>query len=65
MNINQLEKELDESVQTFNEEVNSLLSSHKKEHFTADDMEELGRQVYYTFNEFKGSLIKYLKQLEK
>lgn len=64
MSLQQLDKELDTTLQTFNEEIVFMLDtfdqSHQDEYLTKDDMEEIGRQVFYTLHEFKDALIKHL-----
>ena len=64
-----LEKELDEALTTFNEEIVFMLDtfdqSHHDDNLTKQDMEEIGRQVFYAMSEFKGSLIKYLRKTDR
>ncbi|MED0665666.1 hypothetical protein P4T04_04960 [Bacillus badius] len=65
MNVQRLEKELDESLQVFNEEIVFLLDTHDDDYLTKDDLEDIGRHVFYAMHEFKSILIKHLKHADR
>lgn len=60
-----LAKQLDEALTTYNEEVVFMLDTfdqtHDDENLTKQDMEDLGRQIYYLLSEFRNSIVKFLK----
>lgn len=62
MNLNALEKELNEALITYAEEIKSNISCASSPRETLDyhDYEEIARQTFYTLDSFKDSILKYL-----
>lgn len=60
MNIKELENKLSKTTEGLKYEIKSRSAELKE--VTPEDFEYLGRQVYYTFTEFKDDIIKYLKE---
>jgi len=62
LNLNGLEKELNNALITFSEEIKSNIScaSDPKETLNYYDYEELARQTFYALDTFKISILKYL-----
>ncbi len=62
MNLNALEKELNDALITYAEEIKSNIScaSRPEETLNYYDYEELARQTFYTLDSFKDSILKYL-----
>jgi len=64
--LKKLEKGLDDALENFRAQIEFDLEtfeqSHKNEYLTDDDLEEMGRQVYYCLANFKNKIIKYLKE---
>ncbi|AXF57423.1 hypothetical protein [Salicibibacter kimchii] len=70
MTLEQLEQKLDESMQSYVENVvhriyalHRLDEKEQKHHF-ASELDNISSQVYYTFVEFQDEIIKYLKENE-
>ncbi len=61
MNLNDLEKSLDVALKDFADEMQLIYRSSTQEFATMDDINELSRQTFYAMNEFKKSIISYLK----
>ena len=61
----QLKKNLEESLQMYNEEVNYMVETfdqtHQDENLTKKDMEEMGKQTLYLVSELNKQVIKYLE----
>jgi hypothetical protein len=64
MNLERLEKELNEALITFSEEIRSNIScaSSPRETLNYYDYEELARQTFYCLDTFKTAIIKYLEK---
>jgi len=58
----QLEENLDEEIHTFSKEIMFLVDSKGEEYLTNYDIEDIGRQVFYTLMEFKNHMVKYAKE---
>jgi len=67
MNLERLEKELNEALITFSEEIRSNIScaSSPRETLNYYDYEQLARQVFYMVDDFRANIIKYLKSQAK
>lgn len=61
MNINELDKKLDDAANDLSNQIRSTYKEGSSEYVTEDDINELTRQVFYTFNNFRESIIEYLK----
>ncbi|MGD0153298.1 MAG: hypothetical protein ABSC17_06000 [Thermacetogeniaceae bacterium] len=62
-----LEKGLDDTLENFKKEINFLVDTfpqgHSNEYLTKDDLEEIGKQVYYCLADFRDKIIEYLKAI--
>lgn len=62
----QLEKKLNEALDSFRENTQFNLEtfdqSHENEYLTKADLEEISRQTFYCLNDFKNIIVKYLKE---
>ncbi|KHD14959.1 hypothetical protein AB2T63_12140 [Clostridium butyricum] len=65
MNINDLEKALDQSLNQFSIEMQSKVNSAKGEPLNEYDIDDIARNVFYTMNDFKANIVKYLKENNK
>jgi len=61
----QLDENLDEEMRTFSKEIMYLVESHDGNYLDGSDMEDIGRQVFYTLMEFKKHMVEYAKENEK
>lgn len=68
MELNQLEKQLDQSLEAYRKEtiftVDTFDQPHYNEEVTKETLEQMGRSTYYTLYEFKKSIMNYLKEGE-
>lgn len=64
-NIDELDKALVTSMESLQSQIQfdmeTFSQTHDDEYLTKDDMEEIVRQVFYTFGDFKDNIISYLK----
>ncbi|MGS7463797.1 hypothetical protein [Bacillus paranthracis] len=69
MNHAQLKEQLDEALENFRVATQFQLETfeqvHENEYLTKDDMEEMNRYTFYCLNDFKNSIIKYLKDNDR
>ncbi len=61
MDINTLEKNLDKALDDFSHEISSEFDDYSKTPAVGGDIATVARQTFYTLNEFKKEIIKYLK----
>ena len=65
MDIQELDKRLQDAMFTYNREMQFCLDtfdqSHDDDRLTKDDMDEMSRQVFYTLGEFREVIVDYLK----
>lgn len=65
MTLRELEKNLDEALQTFSEDIESNISCYDvRETLNYYDYEKIARHVFYMVDDFKRNIIKYLEQLK-
>lgn len=57
----QLEKELNEALDNFREEMIFLIDTHDEKYLTNYDLENIARQVFYTLDNFIKIIVKYTK----
>lgn len=65
--VDELEKKLKESLNSFTEEMKFNIQSFQNSKYTylnEYDMEDIARQVFYTFDDFQKNIICYLKNIE-
>jgi hypothetical protein len=63
MTITDLEKKLDESLASFKSDVDSVVDDpYSKEPLTKGEALELIKQVFYCLNDYRVSIVEYLKQ---
>lgn len=55
----QLEKELNEALDNFREEMIFLIDTHDEKYLTNYDLENIARQVFYTLDDFIKIIVKY------
>lgn len=69
MSTGRLEKELNKALDDFRENTLFNLETfeqvHENEYLTKEDMEEMNRYTFYCLNDFKNSIIKYLKDNDR
>lgn len=61
MKISELEKNLDKVLNDFSSEIRSEYDDYSKTPANNGDIATVARQTFYTLNEFKKEIIKYLK----
>lgn len=61
MTINELEKKLDKALDDFSSEIRSEYDDYSKTPANSGDIATIARQTFYTLDEFKKEIIKYLK----
>lgn len=61
----QLDRKLVETLDVFREEIVFMTETYDREYLDKEDIEHIGRQVFYTLHEFKDQLIKYLKEHDR
>ena len=65
MNINKLDQQLTDIVNTYSDNVRSLYKEGSHEPATEHDINELARQTFYALDEFRKNIINYLKEQDK
>lgn len=60
-----LEKKLDESLEAFRQEMIFLTNTHDREYLTKDDLEQIGRQVFYCLYDFKETIVRYARENDR
>lgn len=61
-NINKLESSLDKSIEDFKDQMKTHINDIDTMYLTKEDLDEFTRQTYYALNDFKTSIISYLKE---
>lgn len=61
MNIDELEKNLSKSLDIFSMEMQGKINNSKGQSLNEYDLDDISRNVFYVMNDFKDSIIKYLK----
>lgn len=61
-NLSMLDKHLNESLESFSKEINLRYPEGDKSPVTANDINELGRQVFYLADDFRKQIIDYLNK---
>ena len=62
MTNSQLDSELTKALQVFSNEIRSMYEEASNEPATKNDINELARQTFYTLDEFRKSILKYLDE---
>lgn len=66
MDIHDLDKKLQDSINTFAYQAEARPLNYKmSDKLDGTDYDEICRQVFYVFDDFKENIIKYLRELEK
>lgn len=65
MTIEELEEKLEESIDNFSIESHYHVARKSGEELNEYDYDEICRQTFYVFHDFKENIIKYLRELEK
>lgn len=60
MNIDELEENLSESLNQFSMEMQNKIDNAADQPLNEYDLDYLAREVFYTLNDFKDNIIKYL-----
>lgn len=60
MNIDELEENLSESLNQFSMEMQNKIDNAADDPLNKNDIDDLAREVFYTLNDFKDNIIKYL-----
>lgn len=60
--IEKLESQLEKSIEDFRVEIKGLVKENQDQTITADDIDEIGRQIYYVLEDFKKHIVEYLKE---
>ncbi|AWK50486.1 hypothetical protein DIC82_05320 [Clostridium beijerinckii] len=60
MNIDELEENLSESLNQFSMEMQNKIDNAVDDSLNKNDIDDLAREVFYTLNDFKDNIIKYL-----
>lgn len=63
MNLRDLETELDKALTDFSDETRLLFPEGKNLPVDNRDISDLSKQTFYALNEFKKSILKYLKDI--
>ena len=62
MTVSQLDTALTKALQDFSEEIRANYEEGSNEPVTENDINELARQTFYTLDEFRKEIVKYLAQ---
>lgn len=69
MKFRKLEKGLSDALENFKEQIkfdlDTFEQSHQDKYLKKDDLEEIGRQVYYCLSDFKERITEYLKEASR
>lgn len=60
MNIDELEGNLSESLNQFSMEMQNKIDNAAADPLNKNDIDDLAREFFYTLNDFKDNIIKYL-----
>ena len=60
MNIDELEENLSESLNQFSMEMQNKIDNAADDPLNKNDLDDLARVFFYTLNDFKDNIIKYL-----
>lgn len=61
MSISELEKNLDEALKAFSEEMHLQYLESSQRPATEADIHEIARQIFYTLDDFKKAIIRFEK----
>lgn len=61
--ISNLENQLNEVLDAYKTEIDFILETSESNDAAKYDIEQVAKQVFYTFNDFKNCIVKYLKTL--
>ncbi|TYR78449.1 hypothetical protein FZC66_19390 [Priestia megaterium] len=69
MKLKELEEKLDESLEAYRKETIFTVDTFNQKEYSEDaikeTLEQIGRQTFYTFYEFKKHIIEYLSEIER
>lgn len=60
MNIDELEVNLSESLNQFSMEMQNKIDNAADDPLNKNDLDDLAKETFYTLNDFKDNIIKYL-----